>query len=76
MFSVKTVSTIVKVMILSWLIFNSKPVEATRPLVVMKSNKFETVKVSVSKDRAKVHPSGPNPCTYLPDPGKGSGCHP
>ena len=82
MFSKKTFSTIVKVvimimMILTLLIFNSKPVEATRPLVaVMKSKKVETAKVdSISQDRAPVPPSGPNRCTYLPDPANGSGCH-
>ncbi|KAF3957956.1 hypothetical protein CMV_017082 [Castanea mollissima] len=79
MFSKKTFSTNVKVvmmimMILTLLIFNSKPVEATRPLVaVMKSKKVETTKVvSVSQDRAPVTPSEPNPCTYLPDPANGS----
>ena len=82
MFSKKTFSTIVKVvimimMILTLLIFNSKPVEATRPLVaVMKSKKVETAKVvSASQNRGPVKPSKPNPCTYLPDPANGSGCH-
>ncbi|KAF3950549.1 hypothetical protein CMV_023713 [Castanea mollissima] len=79
MFTKKTFSTIVKVvmmimMIFTLLIFNSKPVEATRPLVaVMKSKKVETTKVvSVSQDRAPVTPSEPNSCTYLPDPANGS----
>nr|POF15888.1 hypothetical protein CFP56_17128 [Quercus suber] len=82
MFSEKTSSTIVKVVmmimiILTLLIFNIKSVEAARPLVViMKSNKLETAKVvSVSLGRAPVRPSKPNPCTYLPGPGNGSGCH-
>ena len=76
----KTVSTIVKVvmiMILTLLILNSKPVEATRSLVaVIKSNKLETAKVvSVSQDRALVTPFEPNLCTYLPGPANGSSCH-
>ena len=63
--------------ILTLLNFNSKPVEATRPLVaLMKSKKVETAKVdSVSQDRAPVTPSGPNPCTHLLDPANGSSCH-
>ena len=82
MFWKKTVSTnilkvVIMIMMLTLLIFNSKPVEATRPLVaVMKSKKVETAKVdSISQDRAPVTPSGPNPCTYFPDPAHGSGCH-
>nr|POF15895.1 hypothetical protein CFP56_17135 [Quercus suber] len=77
MLSEKTVSTIVKVVMivtLTLLILNSKPVEATRTLVAeMKSNKLETAKVvSVSQDRAPVTPSEPNPCTYLPGSDNGS----
>ena len=63
-------------MILILFIVNGKPVEATRPLVVMKSNKLETAKL-VSDDTSfdQVTPSEPNPCTYLPGPGNRSGCH-
>ncbi|KAF3967393.1 hypothetical protein CMV_008601 [Castanea mollissima] len=72
MFSEKNVFTIVKVvmiMILTLFIVNSKPVETTRPFVVMKSKKIEIVKVvSVSRVRALIPPSAPNPCTYLPGP--------
>uniref|UniRef100_A0A7N2R603 Uncharacterized protein n=1 Tax=Quercus lobata TaxID=97700 RepID=A0A7N2R603_QUELO len=40
------------------------------------TKKVETAKVdSISQDRAPVTPSGPNRCTYLPDPANGSGCH-
>ena len=81
MFSEKTVSTIVKVvmiMILTLFIVNSKPVETTRLFVVMKSNKLETAEVvPVSKVRAPVPRSAPNPCTYVPGPpAQGSpSCH-
>ena len=82
MLSEKTVSTIVKVvmiMILTLLILNSKPIEATRSLVaVMKSNKLETAKVvPVSQVRAPVPRYAPNPCTYVPGPpAQGSpSCH-
>ena len=80
MISEKITTTIVKVvmiMILILFIVNGKPVEATRPLVaVMKSKKVETAKVvSASQNRGPVTPSKPNPCTYLPDPANGSGCH-
>ncbi|KAF3965192.1 hypothetical protein CMV_010596 [Castanea mollissima] len=69
MFSEKNVSTVVKVvmiMILTFFIVNSKPVETTsRLFVVMKSNKLEAAKVvPVSLARAPVPPSGPNRCTY------------
>ena len=70
-----TFFNLVKVaLLLALLIFNSKLVEAARHFVVMKS-KLETVKVSISRHRALVPPSAPDPCTYLPGPGKGSGCH-
>ena len=75
MFSGITFSNLVKVVgLLALLIFNSKPLEAARPFVVMKS-KLGTVKVSISRHRAQVPPSAPDPCTYLPGPGNGSGCH-
>ena len=70
-----TFFNLVKVaLLLALLIFNSKPVEAARHFVVMKS-KLETVKVSISQHRALVPPSAPDPCTHLPGPGNGSGCH-
>ena len=87
MFWKKTVSTnilkvVIMIMMLTLLIFNSKPVEAARPLVavIMKSKKLETAKlVSASLNRAPVRPSEPNPafpCTGFPLPNdNGSGCH-
>ena len=87
MFWKKTVSTnilklVIMIMMLTLLIFNSKPVEAARPLVavIMKSKKLETAKlVSASLNRAPVQTSEPNPgfpCTGFPLPNdNGSGCH-
>ena len=78
MISEKIFSTIVKVlmiMILTLFIVNSKAVEATRPSVVMKSNKLDTAKlVPVSQVRAPTPPSGPSRCSHLP-PANGPDCH-
>ncbi|KAF3970780.1 hypothetical protein CMV_005555 [Castanea mollissima] len=68
MFSGIAFSNLVKVVgLLALLVFNSKPLEAARPIVVMKS-KLETAKVSISRHRALVPPSASDPCTYLPGP--------
>nr|POF15896.1 hypothetical protein CFP56_17136 [Quercus suber] len=87
MFWKKTASTnilkvVIMIMMLTLLIFNSKPVEAAGPLVavIMKSNKLETAKlVSASLNRGSVPPSEPNPsypCTDFPLPNdNGLGCH-
>ena len=55
----------VKAVILAFFIFSVKPLEAARPLDVMKS-KLAAIKVSIPQKRAQVPPSSPNPlCIYI-----------
>ena len=60
-----SISNIVKAVILAFFIFSVKPLEAARPLDVMKS-KLAAIKVSIPQKRAQVPPSSPSPCTYIP----------
>lgn len=64
-------------MILALSLFNIKVlVAAARPPSTVMESKLGETKGSVSKDRAPVRNSGPNPCTYMPGPDNGdSGCH-
>ena len=60
-----SISNIVKAVILAFFIFSVKPLEAARPLDVMKS-KLAAIKVSIPQKRAQVPPSSPNPlCIYI-----------
>uniref|UniRef100_A0A2N9HP70 Uncharacterized protein n=1 Tax=Fagus sylvatica TaxID=28930 RepID=A0A2N9HP70_FAGSY len=62
-------SNFAKVVLLALLIFTIKPLEATRVLVHMNSTFGATTnKVSSSHKRPTVPPSGPDDCTYIPQP--------
>ncbi|KAF3957067.1 hypothetical protein CMV_017880 [Castanea mollissima] len=64
-------------MILALSLFNIKVlVSAARPPLTVMESELGKTEGSVSKDRAPVINSGPNPCTYIPVPDNGdSGCH-
>ena len=66
----KTLFTVAKVVLLSFLIFTIKPLEATRPLDD-KNTSNVAKKMTFQENTAAVPPSGPNPCTYIPGPGNG-----
>ena len=66
----KTLFTVVKMVLLQFLIFSIKPLEATRPLDD-KNTSNVAKKMTFQENIAAVPPSGPNPCTYIPGPGNG-----
>lgn len=68
---------VLSTMILALLLFNIKVLgAAARPPLTVKKSKLGKTEGSVSKDRAPVRNSGPNPCTFMPGPDNGdSGCH-
>ena len=74
-FSKKTLFNTAKVVILVFLIFNfiTAPIEAARPLHDMKPTLVAN-KARFLQNQETLPISSPNPCTYIPEPGKGH-CH-
>ena len=78
-FSKKTLFNTAKVVILVFLIFNfiTTPIEAARP----RPRPLHDMKPTLAANKARfpqnqgtIPISSPNPCTYIPTPGKGH-CH-